>query len=488
MLLKNLLISAGYEADEKIGDIEIFGITSDSRRVKKGDLFVAIKGLSEDGFSYIGEALSRGAVFVVSERRALGVMSLVVKNAREALARLFDAWYGHPARDMTLVGITGTNGKTSTAAMLAAILEASGACCGVIGTVNATCGGKVLVYQSADRLANLTTPDPAELYRLLAEMRDMGASFVIMEVTSHALFFEKTAPLYFERAIFTNLTPDHLDLHGDMETYYAQKRRLFLQCEKGIISLFGPYGQQLADSIDVPFLTVGRGNVRRISVNGDRGVSFTLHAAEKMDISIPVPGDFSVENAALAAMCALSLGVSADVIKESLSTFRGVKGRMERVCENRLGISVFLDYAHTPDALEKLLLTVRRFRQDRQRIILVFGCGGDRDRSKRRKMGRIATRLADLTVITSDNARGEDPNAIIADILKGIDKEKAYKIVLDRKEAIAYSVEAAGPGDILILAGKGHEEYEIKGRERLPFSEREIVAAFMEKKEQGYSV
>ena len=207
-----------------------------------------------------------------------------------------------------------------------------------------------------------------------------------------------------------------------------------------------------------------------------------------MDISIPVPGDFSVENAALAAMCALSLGVSADVIKESLSTFRGVKGRMERVCENCLGISVFLDYAHTPDALEKLLLTVRRFRQDQQRIILVFGCGGDRDRSKRRKMGRIATRLADLTVITSDNARGEDPNAIIADILKGIDKEKAYKIVLDRKEAIAYSVEAARPGDILILAGKGHEEYEIKGRERLPFSEREIVAAFMEKKEQGYSV
>lgn len=488
MLLRDLLLSAGYCADIADGEIEISGITADSRRVKRGEVFVAIKGLSEDGFLHIGEALARGAAFVVAERRAMGVPMLVVENARAALARLFDAWYGHPARELSLIGITGTNGKTSTAAMLVSILEAAGHTCGMIGTVSATCGGKTLSAKNADKLANLTTPDPSELYCLLAKMRDMGATFVVMEVTSHALFFEKTAPLWFKRAVFTNLTPDHLDLHGDMMTYYLQKRKLFSQCDMGIISLFGPYGQQLADSLSVPFYTVGRGNVKNVLANGDRGVAFSLVEKERLDITLPVPGDFSVENAALAAMTARSLDIAADTIKAALASFSGVRGRMERVGENALGISVFLDYAHTPDALEKLLLTVRRFRRADQRIILLFGCGGDRDRTKRRKMGRIASRLADLSIITSDNARSEDPNAIIADILKGIDKEKPYKIITDRREAIAFAVEIATAGDILLLAGKGHEEYEIKGRARLPFSEREIVAACMAKKQEAESL
>ena len=486
MLLKDLLTAAGYDILEQTQDIEINGISSDSRRVKKGDLFVAIKGLSDDGFCHIGEALLRGAVFVVAERRVMGVPSLLVENARAALARLFDAWYGHPARDLTLIGITGTNGKTSTSMMLADILAVAGHTCGVIGTVNATCGGEVLCAANADRLANLTTPDPAELYRLLAEMRDRGAKYVVMEITSHALFFEKTAPLHFARAVFTNLTPDHLDLHGDMETYYQQKRRLFSQCDMGVISLFGPYGQQLLDTLEVPFFTVGRGNVRSVLASGDNGVSFRLDGPdESIDLFLPVPGDFSVENGALAAMTALSLGVPGETVKGALSAFRGVRGRMERVGENELGISVFIDYAHTPDALEKLLLTVRRFRRRGQRIILVFGCGGDRDRTKRRKMGRIATRLADLTVLTSDNARSEDPNAIIADILKGIDKEKPYKIMADRREAIEFAIDVAERGDIVLLAGKGHEEYEIRGRMRLPFSEREIVVECMAKKREG---
>ncbi|MBR2011571.1 MAG: UDP-N-acetylmuramoyl-L-alanyl-D-glutamate--2,6-diaminopimelate ligase [Clostridia bacterium] len=488
MLLRELLTSAGYCADVTENNMEISGIASDSRRVKPGDLFVAIKGLSEDGFLHIGEALSRGAVFVVGERRAMGVPMLVVEDARAALARLFDAWYAHPARDLTLIGITGTNGKTSTAAMLVSVLEAAGHKCGMIGTVSATCCGQALAAENADKLANLTTPDPGELYRLLAEMRGMGASFVVMEVTSHALFFKKTAPLWFARAVFTNLTPDHLDLHGDMMTYYLEKRKLFTQCDKGVISLFGPYGQQLADSLEVPFFTVGRGNVRSVLANGDSGVSFSLEEDGLLDIFVPVPGDFSVENAALAAMTALSLGIDGETVKKALAAFGGVRGRMERVGENALGISVFLDYAHTPDALEKLLLTVRRFRRADQRIILLFGCGGNRDRTKRRKMGRIASRLADLTIITSDNARSEDPNAIIADILKGIDKEKPYKIIADRREAIAFAVDTAECGDILLLAGKGHEEYEIRGRTRLPFSEREIVAACMAKKQGEQSL
>ncbi len=485
MLLKDLLMAAGYDG-AAFENVEVSGITADSRCVQRGFVFVAVKGLSHDGFSYIGEALSRGAVLVVAQKRAMGVPTLVVDSARAALARLLDAWYGHPAKDMQLIGITGTNGKTSTAAMLVSILQAAGKPCGSIGTVAATCGDTVLVAKNADKLANLTTPDPAELYRLLAEMRDMGAAYVVMEVTSHALFFEKVAPLRFARAIFTNLTPDHLDLHGDMTTYYLEKRKLFLQAEKGVISLFGPFGQQLADSLSLPFYTVGRGNVREVVANGDVGVSFTLlWEGEEIDIFLPVPGDFSVENAALAALTALSLGVSPEVVKGALAAFLGVRGRMERVGKNPFGISVFLDYAHTPDALEKLLLSVRRFRGAAQQIILVFGCGGDRDRTKRRKMGQIATRLADFTVITSDNARSEEPDAIIADILKGIDKEKPYKIIADRQEAIAYAIEIARRGDIILLAGKGHEEYEIRGRERLPFSEREIVAACMARREAG---
>lgn len=484
MRLKELLESAGYRSTG-VADMEICGITASSRRVREGYLFVAIKGLRHDGYLHIEEAVSRGAAFVVAERKALGVQTLVVKSAREALARLLDAWYHHPAKDLTLIGITGTNGKTSTASMLHEILRHAGKKCGLIGTVCATCEGEVLSVEGAERLANFTTPDPEQLYPLLAKMMEKEVDCVVMEVTSHALFFEKVAPLTFTRAIFTNLTPDHLDLHGDMASYFHEKRKLFLQAEMGILSLFGPYGQQLADSLEIPFITVGRGNVREVRANGAMGVSFTLsHKGENVAVSLPVPGDFSVENASLAAMTALSLGVPSEVICEALSGFRGVRGRMERVGENSLGISVFLDYAHTPDALEKLLLSVRRFRQREQRIILVFGCGGDRDRTKRRKMGRIASRLADLTVITSDNARSEDPDAIIADILKGIDKEKAYKIIADRREAIAYAIEVARRGDIVLLAGKGHEEYEIKGRERLPFSERRIVEKCLAEKSE----
>lgn len=483
MLLGELLKSAGYYIQAPLAQREVVGICTDSRRVRQGEIFVALSGLCHDGHLHVGEALSRGAVLIVSERPVSGAPILVVESTRVALSRLFDAWYGHPAKGLWLIGITGTNGKTSTAAMLAAILEAAGRRVGVIGTVNATCCGEVLTAENQNRLANLTTPDPAQLYWLLAQMKGRGADTVVMEVTSHALFFEKVAPLYFKRALFTNLSPDHLDLHGDMDTYFAEKRRLFLQCEMGVISTFGPYGQMLCDSLEVPFFTVGRGNVTNVVANGVQGVLFRLcHEGENIDISLPVPGDFSVENAALAALTAYTLGVSANTIKGALATFGGVVGRMERVGGAEAPVCVFIDYAHTPDALEKLLYAVRRFRGDGQRVILVFGCGGDRDRTKRRKMGRIATRLSDLAIITSDNARSEEPRAIIADIVKGIDKEKPHKIILDRKEAIAYAIDTAHEGDIVLLAGKGHEEYEIKGRERLYFSEREIVAACLAKR------
>ena len=483
MRLFTLLAEAGISAKKMADDIEITGICSHSVAARAGHIFVALRGLESDGAAFAGEAVARGAVLVVAERPLAGLPCLLVEDARQALACLLDAWYGHPARGMTLIGITGTNGKTSVAFMLAHILREAGHTAAVIGTVSTDEGGAPLTLAAENPLANMTTPDPSVLYAHLSALRDKGVTHVVMEVTSHALFFSKVAPLRFARAVFTNLSPDHLDLHGDMTSYYMVKRTLFLQCEQGIISLFCPYGQGLADSLDIPFLTVGRNSVYDVRACSDKGVGFTLKTAEgPLAVTLPVPGDFSVENAALAAMTALSLGCEKEMVAKALSGFRGVPGRMERVAENPLDISVFIDYAHTPDALEKLLLSVRRFRGASQRVILVFGCGGDRDRTKRRKMGQIATRLADFTVVTSDNPRGELPLAITSEILRGMNKEKPYKIITDRAEAIAFAIGVAARGDIVLLAGKGHERYEIRGNQRLPFDERAIAEACMRDK------
>lgn len=475
MRLRELLREAGLPAS--MMNVEITGITSDSRCVERGNLFVAVRGLNEDGHAYIAKAMERGAQFVISERAAEGVPHLVVGNAREALSRLFDAWYGHPARGMSLIGVTGTNGKTSVSSMLFAILRHAGYSCGLIGTVENRCNDEVISCVTANRLANMTTPDPAELYFLLAEMRRRGARYVVMEVTSHALAMGRIAPLRFRRAVFTNLTPDHLDLHGDMEGYFLEKQKLFRLADRAVISCGTAYGERLCEGMDIPFYPISSETLTQVKKHGSEGVSFRLSSGElpTIEIYLPVPGDFSVENGALAAATALSLGVPPETVKTALCGFGGVKGRIERVGENPFGISVFLDYAHTPDALEKLLLTVRGFRAAGQRIVLLFGCGGDRDRSKRAAMGRIASRLADFLILTSDNCRTERAEDILHDILKGVDKEKAYTMISDRRAAIAYAIENAKRGDIVLLAGKGHEEYEIQGSERLPFSEREIV-------------
>lgn len=484
MRLKDLLREAGIVCSPSLADREICGISSDSRTVRAGEIFVALRGLEQDGFCHIAQAQRRGAILVIAERLADGIDCIAVENARAALAHLFDAWYGHPAKGMTLVGITGTNGKTSTAAMLFAVLRAAGHDCGLIGTVECRFNDEILTVKNADALANMTTPDPSELYALLAVLRARGATHVVMEVTSHALTFSKVAPLHFARAVFTNLTPDHLDLHGDLESYFAEKRKLFSMCDEAVVSCYGAYGVRLADSLEIPVHTVSAESVRNVQKMGDQGVCFTvLGTCAPLALHLPVPGDFSVENGALAAVTALSLGVPHATLKAALADFRGVKGRIERVGENRLGISVFLDYAHTPDALEKLLLCVRGFRAPEQRIVLLFGCGGDRDRTKRAEMGRVASRLADFLILTSDNCRSERPEDILHDILKGVDKERPYKILPDRREAIAYAVSNARRGDILLLAGKGHEEYEIRGRMRIPFSERTIVQECMRARE-----
>ena len=478
MLLGTLLKQAGLEMpDQKNAECEVRGICSDSRRVRAGDLFVAITGLSHDGYTHVGEAIQQGACFVVADREVSGVPHLVVDDPREALARLWDAWHGHPAASMKLIGITGTNGKTSCACMLYAILCEARLPCGMIGTLGCYCNGERIEASSDNELANMTTPDPEQLYRVLAQMRDGGVRFVVMEVTSHALTFSKVAPLFFERAVFTNLTPDHLDLHGDMESYFAEKRKLFDKTRAAVISCRSEYGVRLADSLSIPLFLLEESCLREVVYRGSEGVTFSLRTQKggALALSVPVPGAFSIENSALAAMTALSLGVSGQAVQHALLSFKGVPGRMERVDDSTVGFSVFLDYAHTPDAMEKLLETVRGFRAAGERIVLLFGCGGDRDRSKRPVMGRIASRLADFLILTSDNCRSEDPKAILHDILRGVDKEKPFIVIPERKAAISYAVKNAKKGDIVVLAGKGHEEYEITGKVRLPFCEREIV-------------
>lgn len=481
MRLRELLQEAGIAPLDiaRFSDEEINGISSDSRTLRQGEIFVAIKGLRHDGTSHIGEALSKGAALVICECPVQYGSVLCVDNAREALARLFDAWYGHPGRELQLIGVTGTNGKTSTATMLFHILQYAGYSCGLIGTVESRLGDTVLSVGSDNRLANMTTPDPAQLYRLLAQMRDGGARYVVMEVTSHALAFAKVSPLRFERAIFTNLSPDHLDLHGDMEAYFAEKQKLFRICEGAVISCLSSYGERLADALEIPVWRVDASTVQDVVLNGPSGICFTLRLpdADKLSLRMPVAGEFSVENGALAAMTAMSLGIDKGVTVAALSAFGGVRGRMERVTSGEEDISVFLDYAHTPDALEKLLRTVRGFCTEAGRITVLFGCGGDRDRSKRAQMGRIASRLADMVILTSDNCRSERAEDILRDILKGVDKEKPYRVIVDRREAICFAISTARRGDIVVLAGKGHEEYEIRGRERLAFSERTIVKA-----------
>ena len=481
MKISALLKSAGYAVPLLKEDKTVTGVTDDSRRVCGGEVFVAVDGLHQNGAAYAAEATGKGAVLVVCEHPIEGLPVLTVPNARAAFARLAAAFWEHPERAMTFIGITGTNGKTTTAAMLAHILRAAGRHVGLIGTVGNSVDGEPLPVKSGNALANMTTPDPGELYHLHALMRERGADTVVMEVTSHALAFSKTEPIFFKRAVFTNLTPDHLDLHGDMERYFGEKCKLFTRCEQAILSLSTVYGERLA-SLYPNALTLGSNDLENIDSTAD-GVRFTLlTATEPLTVFIPIPGTFIVENGALAALTALSLGVAPTVICDALGTFAGVPGRMERVARNPLDIRIFIDYAHTPDALEKLLLSARSFRRHGERILLLFGCGGDRDRSKRAEMGRIGSRLSDLLILTSDNCRSERPADILADILKGVDKERPYRVIEDRAEAIAYAVAAADPGDVVLLAGKGHENYEIRGDKRLPFSEKAIAEAAVAKR------
>ncbi len=505
MKLSTLLYEAGYGEIPVPQDIEIHGISSDTRAVKNGDLFVAMRGGRIDSHTLVKEAEKRGAVCAAVEAgcfsdRSVGILLVSLSDTRSAFARLSDAFYGHPACGFPLIGVTGTNGKTTVTHLLYEILERAGRRVGRIGTVEGRSCGRVLRSECADPEAHMTTPDPPVLYRMLSEMRDDGCEYAVMEATSHASALHKLDPLKFDLLIFTNLTLDHLDFHKTKDAYFEAKARLFRQTRRALMSLDGSavfgdpdgYAERIvriaresgaevftcsADrSKDPDFLL---SDLRETFGGENEGITFRLtEGTGKHDFVVrsPLLGKYNGMNLLESAAAALLLGISEEKIKEALRCFPGVPGRTERIdLGHGADIAVFVDFAHTPDALENLLKAVHGFRRDEGRITVLFGCGGDRDPSKRREMAHIASRLADLVYITSDNSRSEDPNAIIKDILKGIDKEKPHCVITDRRLAIENAVLTAREGDILLLCGKGHERYTVDRDGVHDFCEADIV-------------
>lgn len=488
MKLKDLCLAADLRCPSGEEEREIQSIATDSRDVVADGLFICIRGLHTDGHAYIEDAIRAGAACIVADSQfdlsqvGKGPVLLQAENTRRAAAQLYHAWYGYPSKRLKIIGVTGTNGKTSVTHMLKAIFEAALCRCGLIGTVGCETAGRRLdstPHHAA--LANMTTPDPEELYRILREMVDDGVEYVLMEVTSHALALHKLDPIAFEAAIFTNLTPEHLDFHGTMEAYANAKAALFAQSRLAILNLDSPYADSMRAACKGRVLTCSvKGSAdytAELLSEGEAGVGYRLSSGRStLRIVCPIPGHFSVVNSMQAAACALELGIGASAVKVGLSSLAGIRGRMERV---KLGLdadfTVLIDYAHTPDALENLLRTVRQLKKPDQRVVLLFGCGGDRDKSKRATMGAIASVYADEIYLTSDNSRNEDPQAILDDVLLGIDPQKVCHVIPDRREAITRAVQQAKKGDLLLLAGKGHEEYEITREGRKPFREKEIV-------------
>ena len=491
MRIAELFEGAGIEYPQDMADIEIKEIVTDSREASEGSLFICICGGRADGHEYIGDALQKGTKVIVAERvcddGVGGAATIYVENTRRAAALLYNSWYKDPAGDMTLVAVTGTNGKTSVSFLLREIFEFAGYRCGLIGTLSAFSCGERIALAPSDPLANMTTPDPSELYRELAMMRDDNVDFVFIEATSHALALSKLDALRFDTAIFTNLTQDHLDFHGDMEGYFASKSKLFDMCDRAVINIDDKWAGRLIDSAACRKIytasTKTNADFRADSIRslGIDGSEYTLYSKScEGNVKISLIGDFFASNSLLAAATALLYGIPIETVATALASVGEIDGRMERV-KTEDGGAIFIDYAHTPDALERMLRTLRSAKAKEGRLILLFGCGGDRDRTKRAEMAHIASRLADVVIVTSDNSRSEDPKQIFSDILRGIDKEKEYAVIEDRRAAIEYAMAISKTSDVIALAGKGHERYEIDRLGRHPFDERQIVKEIYEK-------
>jgi len=460
-------------------ELEISQVHYDSRKVTAGSLFVAVSGFASDGNRFIPMALEKGAVAVVTAKKPEGdVPCVLVESDRLALALLGCSFYGYPARSMTMIGVTGTNGKTSTTLLLKQVLERTlGAKVGLIGTMSNLVGSEEIPTER-------TTPESFDLQALFARMRDAGCSHVVMEVSSHAVALERIGGTHFDIAAFTNLTEDHLDFHKTMDCYCDAKAELFRRCDKAVVNADDSYASRILAAAQCPVLTTsvsGSGELcaRDLQLLSE-GISFTAVCGEETaQVQLPIPGKFTVYNALTVMGIAKQLGISLADCAAALKDAQGVKGRVEVVPTPGMPYSVLIDYAHTPDGLQNVLSSVKDF--CRGRVISVFGCGGDRDPMKRPIMGEIGVKLSDIAVITSDNPRTEDPMAVIEDILKGVKQEYGEYIVMeDRRAAIRYAMDIAEKDDIIVLAGKGHETYqEIHGR-KYHLDEREEVAAHLQ--------
>ncbi|RKX44393.1 MAG: UDP-N-acetylmuramoyl-L-alanyl-D-glutamate--2,6-diaminopimelate ligase [Verrucomicrobia bacterium] len=478
MKLETLLQSIEALEVKGSGDVEIEGIAYDSRRVVPGGLFVAVRGHKADGAQYITEALSNGAVAVVSENDldlGAGVAHVRVPCARRALAEISNVYYGDLSRQMKIIGVTGTNGKTTTAYMIRDVLHAGGFLSGLLGTVAYEIGDHVLP-------AARTTPEAPELHSLLHKMKEMGCDSAVMEVSSHAIALQRTQGIDFNIGVFTNLTQDHLDYHKDMDTYYAVKARLFHSLEKGrsaVINLDDPWGRGLVAEgrIVADVVTYGldeRAMVRAVDAKVDaNGTCFRVSSPwGEARICLNLLGRFNISNALAALAVGGLCGIRLDRMVMALENIQAIPGRLELV-PNRRHKKVFVDYAHTDDALRNVLGTLREICKGK--LIVVFGCGGNRDRGKRKLMGQAAAALADFSIITSDNPRTEDPGAIVADIMEGFSGQDQFEVILDRRDAIEAGIQKTGRKDILLVAGKGHETYQEFKETIVPFDDREMV-------------
>jgi len=477
-------------------DREVLSIAHDSRKVVPGSLFVAVRGFHSDGHQFIPQAIERGAAVVVAEedgtREGAGTVPIIrVPNSRAALARLAAVFYGHPSRRLKLIGITGTKGKTTTSYLVKSIIEAAGHAAGLIGTIDYRVGNRV--YPAPN-----TTPESLDLQKLLAEMAEARAGYCVMEVSSHALALGRTDGCEFETAVFTNLAQDHLDFHNDMGSYFQAKLLLFTALASGraaVINADDAAAREIIGKTKATVYTFGMSEgadirpTREIG-HGINGLSFSVHTPKGIvHVESPLVGKYNVYNILSAIGVGISQDFSVEAIAEGIRNMRAVPGRMEKVDEGQ-PFGVIVDYAHTEDSLAQLLDAVREVAKGR--VITVFGCGGDRDRTKRPKMGAAVVKGSDAAIVTTDNPRTEDPLAIIREIeggmapagarvsslagaRKGVSGETPYLVSPDRREAIAEAVRIAEPGDVVVLAGKGHEDYQIIGTTKLHFDDREAA-------------
>ena len=451
-------------------NMDITSVAYDSRKVEKGGLFAAIAGFASDGNRFISMAMEKGAQVVVTAAAPKeDVPYILVDNDRKALAQIACNFYGRPADKMRIIGVTGTNGKTSVTLLVKSVLEEIlGAKVGLVGTMGNLIGQEPIASER-------TTPDSLELQELFRRMLNAGCGYVVMEVSSHAIALDRIGGVHYTVAAFTNLTEDHLDFHKTMEAYCAAKAELFSRCDRAVINVDDPYASRMLEKAACPVLTVSEHapsmlQARDVELQAT-GVSFT---AGGVKVHVPIPGRFTVYNALTVLGIAQQLGISLEDAARALGHVSGVKGRIEVVPTPGMPYTVLIDYAHTPDGLENVLSSVRDFCKGR--LIAVFGCGGDRDPIKRPIMGRIGVEKSDFAIITSDNPRTEEPMAIIRDILAGVDESMgAFTVIEDRKKAIRYAMDIGKKNDIIVLAGKGHETYQDIGGHKIHLDEREEV-------------